>query len=74
MALELGIHGRVFVVFSIDNNGSVSGIKTRGPDKSLEKEAERIFSKLPKMIPGKQRGKKVKVPYSIPVNFKLDNQ
>ena len=41
----------------------------RGPDKNLEKEAERIISKLPKMIPGKQRGQLVRVPLSIPVVF-----
>ncbi|NNK82356.1 MAG: energy transducer TonB, partial [Flavobacteriaceae bacterium] len=32
------------------------------------------ISKLPKMVPGKQRGRNVKVPYSIPISFKLDNQ
>jgi len=74
VALELGIHGRVFVIFAIDKDGIVTDIKVRGPDKLLEKEAARIISKLPKMIPGKQRGKSVKVPYSIPINFKLDIQ
>ncbi|MBT8260545.1 MAG: energy transducer TonB [Flavobacteriaceae bacterium] len=74
VALELGIHGKVFVMFAIDENGYITGIKTRGPDKSLEKEAHRIISKLPKMVPGKQRGRNVKVPYSIPISFKLDNQ
>lgn len=71
MAMELGIQGKVFVVFKIDANGYITGIKSRGPDKVLEKEAERIISKLPKMIPGKQRGKPVKVPYSVPILFKF---
>lgn len=70
-ALELGIQGKVFVVFIIDANGYIAGIRSRGPDKILEKEAERIISKLPKMIPGKQRGKPVRVPYSVPIVFKL---
>ena len=74
VAIELGIHGKVFVMFAIDKDGTVTGIKTRGPDKLLEKEAARIMSKIPKMIPGKQRGINVKVPYSIPINFKLDIQ
>ena len=43
----------------------------RGPDKNLEKEAERIISKLPAMIPGKQRGRPVRVPFSIPITFRL---
>ena len=71
VASELGIYGKVFVLFKIDKNGYVSKIKTRGPDQILEKEAERIISLLPKMEPGKQRNKPVAVPYSIPINFKL---
>lgn len=70
-ASELGIYGKVFVLFQIDKNGMVAKIQTRGPDKILEKEAERIISLLPKMEPGKQRNKPVGVPYSIPINFKL---
>jgi protein TonB len=70
-ALNLGIHGKVFVLFVINNEGVSSNIRTRGPDKLLEKEAARIIRLLPKMIPGKQRGKPVKVPYSIPIHFKL---
>jgi protein TonB len=71
VAMELGIHGRVIVIFVIDANGVVSNIRARGPDKMLEKEASRIISLLPKMIPGKQRGRPVNVPYSVPINFKI---
>ncbi|PCE63154.1 energy transducer TonB [Sediminicola luteus] len=71
MAKELGIQGRVFVLFTINSQGHVSGVKSRGPDKLLTKEAERIIGLLPKMKPGKQRGRPVKVPYSIPITFKL---
>jgi protein TonB len=70
-ALDLRRYGKVFVLFVIDNTGHVAKIKSRGPDKLLEEEAERIISLLPKMIPGKQRGKPVSVPYSIPINFVL---
>ncbi|WP_299523078.1 energy transducer TonB [Winogradskyella sp.] len=73
-AAELNIQGRVFVFFKIDKFGNVNGIKSRGPDKLLETEAERIISLLPKMQPGKQRNKPVGVPYSIPINFKLQGQ
>jgi len=45
--------------------------RMRGPDKNLEKEAARIIGKLPKMTPGKQRGRAVRVPFSIPITFKL---
>jgi protein TonB len=70
VALDLGIQGKVFVVFVIDKEGYISNIRSRGPDKILEKEAERIIKLLPKMIPGKQRGRPVKVPYSVPIVFK----
>ncbi len=70
-ALELGITGRVFVQFYIDSKGRVGGIRTRGPDKLLEKESARIIASLPNMTPGMQRGKAVKVPYSIPINFMI---
>ncbi|MEO1032610.1 MAG: energy transducer TonB [Bacteroidota bacterium] len=73
-AAELDIQGRVFVYFIIDKTGTVSKIKSRGPDKLLETEAERIISLLPKMAPGKQRNRAVGVPYSIPINFKLQTQ
>lgn len=68
-ALELGIQGRVFVQFVIDSKGNIGGIRMRGPDRTLEKEAQRIVASLPQMTPGKQRGKSVSVPYSIPINF-----
>jgi protein TonB len=69
-AQEMALGGKVFVLFAIDKDGNITDIKSRGPDKILEAESERIISLLPKMIPGKQRGKPVKVPYSIPIYFK----
>jgi len=71
IAQEMGIQGRVFVQFMIGKDGNISGIRTRGPDKNLEKEANRIISKLPRMTPGKQRGRPVRVPFSIPITFRL---
>lgn len=71
-AVELGIQGKVHVQFKIDNEGYITNIQVRGPDASLEKEASRIIAALPQMTPGKQRGRKVAVPYSIPISFKLE--
>ncbi len=67
----LGVQGKVFVKFIIQKDGTIGNVQMRGPDKGLEKEAARIISKLPKMKPGKQGGKAVKVPFSIPITFKL---
>lgn len=71
VALDMGIHGRVYIMFTIERDGSISNLKTRGPDKILEDEAIRIIRKLPKLIPGKQREKPVPVSFSLPINFVL---
>ena len=68
---EMGIQGRVYVNFIIAKDGQITNIRMRGPDKNLEKEAQRIISKLPSMTPGKQRGRPVRVPFSIPITFRL---
>ncbi|MFX0557529.1 energy transducer TonB [Maribacter sp. CXY002] len=68
---EMGIQGRVNVMFVIQKDGSIGDIRMRGPNANLEKEAKRIISKLPKMTPGKQRGTAVKVPFAIPITFQL---
>ena len=71
IAQEMGIQGRVYVNFVIDKDGSITSIRMRGPDKNFEKEAQRIIAKLPRMTPGKQRGRAVRVPFSIPITFRL---
>ena len=71
IAQEMGIQGRVYVNFIIAKDGQITNIRMRGPDKNLEKEAQRIISKLPSMTPGKQRGRPVSVPFSIPIVFRL---
>lgn len=71
LAKELEIEGRVHTMFVIQKDGSIGDIKMRGPDKILEVEAARIIGKLPKMTPGKQRGNPVKVPFVVPITFKL---
>lgn len=68
---ELGIQGRVNVIFDIKKDGTIGNIRKRGPNGNLENEAARIIGKLPKMIPGKQRDQNVKVSFAIPITFKL---
>lgn len=60
---------RIFVQFIIDETGQVSNIKARSPFIGLENEARRVVEKLPKMTPGKQHNKPVKVKYSLPIVF-----
>ena len=66
-----GIQGRVFVLFVITREGYVDAIRTKGPDPILEAEARRIISLLPRMTPGMVDGKKIRVPFSAPIIFKL---
>ena len=67
-----GIQGRVTVVFVVDKDGSITNVKTlRGVDAELDKEAIRVISSMPKWIPGMQKGKAVKVRYTVPVMFRL---
>ena len=70
-AQKNGIQGRVFVQFFIEKDGNISGIRSRGPHGTLERAAERIIEKLPKMTPGYVNGLPVRVPFSIPITFKL---
>ena len=75
LASELGLSGRqrINVIFKIDKTGAITGIRARAPHPGLEKEAERVISMLPKMQPGKQRGKPVNVPYSLPIVFQVQD-
>ncbi|MBT8211322.1 MAG: TonB family protein [Eudoraea sp.] len=71
LAQEMGLQGRVSIAFKIEKDGSIGDVRMRGPHKILEQEAGRIISKLPRMTPGKQRGRAVKVPFMMPIVFKL---
>ena len=70
-AQKKGIQGRVFVQFIIGTGGYVEQIRARGPDPILETEAKRIISLIPKLTPGRVDGKAVRVPFSVPITFRL---
>lgn len=71
-AQENGIQGRVLVQFVVNKDGSIVDPKVlRGADPALDKEAMRVVSAMPKWTPGKQRGKTVRVRYTLPVTFRL---
>jgi len=72
IAQENGIQGKVYVTFVVDKDGGISDARiARGVDPSLDKEALRVVNTLPKWKPGKQRGKPVRVSYTVPINFVL---
>ena len=73
IAKEYNITGKVYVSFIVDKQGNVTNVKiVRGVDKNLDAEAVRVVSSLPKYKPGKQRGKAVRVMFTIPINFTLN--
>lgn len=72
-ARRMAIEGTVFMSFVVDENGEMTNIKImKGIGAGCDEEVLRIFEKPPKWIPGKQRGKPVKVNKVMPVKFKLD--
>jgi protein TonB len=69
---ENGVQGRVIVQFVVNQDGSiVDAVVARGVDPYLDKEALRVVGMMPKWKPGKQRGKAVRVKYTLPVMFRL---
>ncbi|MCD8528693.1 MAG: energy transducer TonB [Chitinophagales bacterium] len=69
--LNGSIIGKVFVYFIVDEAGEVTSVEVRkGADNNyLNEAALKIINSLPDFIPGKQRGKPVKVSFVVPVNF-----
>lgn len=71
-AQKKGAEGRVTCQFVVEKDGSLSEIKVlRSADPLLDAEAVRVIESMPKWKPGKQKGKFVRVRYTLPVFFKL---
>lgn len=69
---ENNIQGRVLIQFVVNRDGSIVDPEVvRSVDPHLDKEALRVISSMPKWKPGLQRGKPVRVKFTVPVNFKL---
>jgi protein TonB len=72
LAAENGIAGRVFITFVVETNGTVSNVTiTRSVDALLDEAAKEAVAASPKWEPGMQRGRPVRVRYSIPIIFQL---
>lgn len=70
---ENNIQGRVSLSFVVNKDGSIVDIEVvRGINPYLDKEAARVISTMPRWQPGEQRGKTVRVKFSLPVNFRLN--
>lgn len=74
IAQENGIQGRVICNFVVERDGSITDVQVvRGVDPSLDREAIRVIQEMPKWKPGKQRGSSVRVRFTLPVVFRLQN-
>lgn len=70
-AYRENIQGKVFVSFVIEKDGIINVLNVKGPHELLEQEARRIIEKMPKVIPGTQKGEPVRMTMAIPITFKL---
>ncbi len=74
IAQENGIQGRVICNFVVERDGSITDVQVvRGQDPSLDREAIRVIQQMPRWKPGKQRGSAVRVRFTLPVVFRLQN-
>ena len=72
---ELGLSPgkkRIIMLFKIDRTGNIVDIRAKAPHPRLQKEAMRIIKLLPKMTPGRQRGKPVGVKYTLPMRIDVE--
>ena len=72
---ELGLSPgkkRVHIGFKIDKNGNVVNIQAKAPHPKIKKEVIKVMKLLPKMKPGRQRGKPVGVKYNIPFTLLVE--
>ena len=74
LAMDLGLSAgkiKIYVQFKITTAGSIEILGARAPHTQLEKEAKRVVRSIPKMIPGRQRGRPVNVGYMLPITFEI---
>ncbi|MDT8413422.1 MAG: TonB family protein [Vicingaceae bacterium] len=70
--IKRGVEGRVYVEFVVGKNGEISDIKIlRGVSEAIDAEAIRVIKAMPNWLPGKQKGRTVKVRYKMSISFKL---
>jgi len=69
-AIDQKIQGRVYLTFIIEPNGTVSSVTiVKGVDPIIDIEAMKVIQASPRWTPGLQRGKPVRVRYSMWLNF-----
>lgn len=70
-----GIEGRVMMRFVINEDGTISNMEAmQSPDERLTAEAKRVVGLMPKWTPAINKGKVVKMRYSLPITFRLPDK
>ncbi len=71
-ASRINVQGRVFVQFVVEKDGSLTDIQVvKGIGAGCDEEAIRVLESAPNWVPGKQRGRPVRVRMILPIVFKL---
>ncbi len=74
IAQENGVSGKVVLSFVVEKDGTLTNIEVlQSPDRSLADEAVRVLKTSPKWEPGQQRNQPVRVKYTLPVDFRIQN-
>ena len=72
-ARRKGIQGMVCVRFVVERDVAVGEVEVlRSVHPLLDEEAVRVVKTFPRFSPGLQRGKPVRVSFSLPMNFSLN--
>ena len=74
LASDIGLNGiqKINIRFTINENGTIVGIRAKAADAKLEAEAKRVVKLLPKMKPGEQQGRPASVSFNLPLSIKID--
>lgn len=73
LARENGVSGQAVVTFVVEPDGSISTVRAvRDPGAGIAREAKRVVADMPPWIPGRQRGRPVRVRFTIPIRLHLD--
>ncbi|MCB9188675.1 MAG: energy transducer TonB [Flavobacteriales bacterium] len=74
MCVDNNVQGKAYIRFTVEKDGSISNLEViKSAHKLLDKEAVRVVGSMPKWKPGKQLNKVVRVSYTLPINFILNN-
>lgn len=75
IARENGITGRVIIQFNVEKDGSITNVKVvRGIGGGCDEEAQRVIENMPNWNPGLQRGRPVRVQFTLPITFSLEKK